>query len=82
MPKNSRSSSTTASAQQPKSDPQDAGYEKLIVAGEPLSKKEQNELKNNTLEKAENEIVIPVQKQEKVKDDFSSRIPQDEDWIE
>ena len=61
---------------------QDAGYEKLIVAGEPLSKKEQNELKNNTLEKAENEIVIPVQKQEKVKDDFSSRIPQDEDWIE
>ena len=28
---------------------QDAGYEKLIVAGEPLSKKQQNQLKNDSM---------------------------------
>lgn len=64
---------------------QAAGYEKLIVAGEPLSKKEQNELKaNEEMSEMENNT------QNAEKTSFPSRprvkeqlnIPQDEEWNE
>jgi len=54
---------------------QEAGYEKLIVAGEPLSKKEQNELKNNSLEDNLNETKM-------TNENKLQAIPQDEDWNE
>ena len=63
---------------------QAAGYEKLIVAGEPLSKKEQNELKaNNELVETENDTfnaVKTVPSRPKVKEQLN--IPQDEEWNE
>ena len=52
---------------------QEAGYEKLIVAGEPLSKKEQNELKSNSIDDTTTESVSR---------DRVQAIPQDEDWDE
>ena len=54
---------------------QEAGYEKLIVAGEPLSKKEQNELKSNSSDKDLNETQVTNTNKVQV-------IPQDEDWDE
>ena len=56
---------------------QEAGYEKLIVAGEPLSKKEQNELKSNTLEN-DRELKTNVPSRPKTKERLN--IPQDDDW--
>lgn len=63
---------------------QEAGYEKLVVAGEPLSKKEQDELKEKKFDNvnAQNEIVVPVTKPEKARNDYASRIPRDEEWID
>ena len=62
---------------------QAAGYEKLIVAGEPLSKKEQNELKNNSSseDNTEFQTVIPSRSKAKAKES-SLNIPQDDDWTE
>ncbi len=62
---------------------QEAGYEKLIVAGEPLSKKEQNDLKSNSMDSNINnnsadEADMFTQTQER----NLPRIPQDEDWNE
>ena len=62
---------------------QEAGYEKLIVAGEPLSKKEQNYLKSNSMDSNINtnsadEADMFTQTQER----NLPRIPQDEDWNE
>lgn len=63
---------------------QEAGYEKLIVAGEPLSKKEQNELKNentvdNTVE--QEETVVPRATMDSDREPIS-RIPRDEEWVD
>ena len=58
---------------------QEAGYEKLIVAGEPLSKKEQNELKSNSFDNNVDEsVAVPTQTEER----NLPRIPQDENWDE
>ncbi len=59
---------------------QEAGYEKLVVAGEPLSKKEQNELKSNSMDSNVDDNVgaMPTQ----TEDRNLPRIPQDEDWDE
>ncbi len=61
---------------------QAAGYEKLIVAGEPLSKKEQNELKNNSNFEENNnaELQTTVPSSSKAREQLN--IPQDEDWTE
>jgi len=59
---------------------QAAGYEKLIVAGEPLSKKEQNELKNNSNLEDNTELQTTVPSRSMAKE--SLNIPQDEDWTE
>ena len=60
---------------------QAAGYEKLIVAGEPLSKKEQNNLKsgNNDLDN-ERDFKSSVPARPKAKEQLN--IPQDEEWNE
>ena len=62
---------------------QAAGYEKLIVAGEPLSKKEQNELKSND-ENLKQENMFEAEQafpsRPKVKEQLN--IPQDEEWNE
>ncbi len=58
---------------------QEAGYEKLVVAGEPLSKKEQNELKSNSFDNNVDEsVAVPTQTEER----NLPRIPQDENWDE
>ena len=62
---------------------QEAGYEKLIVAGEPLSKKEQNDLKSNSMDSNINtnsadEADMFTQTPER----NLPRIPQDADWNE
>ena len=56
---------------------QDAGYEKLIVAGEPLSKKEQKELKSNYVTDNNDGVSseVPV-------NNVQTNIPQDEEWVE
>ena len=59
---------------------QEAGYEKLIVAGEPLSKKEQNELKSNSISDDNQGIKTTAPSRPKAKE--SLNIPQDEDWNE
>ncbi len=64
---------------------QEAGYEKLVVAGEPLSKKEQNELKNenmtgNTVEQDES-VVMPRAKMDSDREPVS-RLPRDEEWVD
>lgn len=64
---------------------QEAGYEKLVVAGEPLSKKEQNELKNenmtnNTVEQEES-VVMPRAKMDSDREPVS-RLPRDEEWVD
>ncbi len=62
---------------------QDAGYEKLIVAGEPLSKKEQDELKSKSFNdnNMDEEIVVPRAKMSSDREPVS-RIPQDEEWVD
>ncbi|MBQ3311475.1 biopolymer transporter ExbD [bacterium] len=59
---------------------QDAGYEKLIVAGEPLSKKEQKELKSNYVSdnNSESDGEVPVSNVRQ----NSVNVPQDEEWVE
>ena len=62
---------------------QEAGYEKLIVAGEPLSKKEQNELKNTkVINDVQNEPVANTVEKRRSTEDYASRIPRDEEWID
>lgn len=63
---------------------QEAGYEKLIVAGEPLSKKEQNELKSKSINdnNTDEEIVVPRTKKMSSDRESVSRIPQDEEWVD
>lgn len=62
---------------------QAAGYEKLIVAGEPLSKKEQNELKSNSNieDNTEVQTTVPSRPKAKLKES-TVNIPQDDDWTE
>ena len=63
---------------------QDAGYEKLIVAGEPLSKKEQNELKSNYMSDNNSESLdgnVPVNNVQKT-DRALPNIPQEDEWVE
>ena len=62
---------------------QAAGYEKLIVAGEPLSKKEQNELKSNSNleDNTEVQTTVPSRPKAKLKES-TLNIPQDDDWTE
>ena len=62
---------------------QDAGYEKLIVAGEPLSKKEQKELKSNFMTNNNSEMtdgIVPVNNVQSER--TMPNIPQEEEWIE
>ncbi len=62
---------------------QEAGYEKLIVAGEPLSKKEQNQLKNDSMSSDEVDIQTSAPADmDRTKVQRSSIPTDDEEWVE
>ena len=62
---------------------QEAGYEKLIVAGEPLSKKEQNQLKNDSMSSDEVDMQTSApMDMDRTKVQRSSIPTDDEEWVE
>jgi len=63
---------------------QAAEYKKLIVAGEPLNKKDQRELAkaNKHLEQTEQVKQVETQEQSIITPDKRNYIPQDDDWTE
>lgn len=61
---------------------QDAGYEKLIVAGEPLSKKQQNQLKNDSMSSDDVMQTSSPMDVDKTPVKRSSIPTDDEEWVE
>lgn len=61
---------------------QDAGYEKLIVAGEPLSKKEQNQLKNDSMSSDDVMQTSSPMDVDRTPVKRSSIPTDDEEWVE
>ena len=61
---------------------QDAGYEKLIVAGEPLSKKQQNQLKNDSMSSDDVMQTSSPMDVDRTPVKRSSIPTDDEEWVE
>lgn len=61
---------------------QDAGYEKLIVAGEPLSKKQQNQLKNDSISSDDVMQTSSPMDVDRTPVKRSSIPTDDEEWVE